>query len=238
MGIVELYVTIISTLSLVFSLLVYFGMHPRRIKLLLTGFARFMRLYPQVIIVTFLILILVNILIIGFKVGYFSNILTGIIGGITGLLVGILSNFLLGLTIRRRVKSKNTHLLAVMASRFRNVVDMPRGAKIASATVGSHIAWLQTALDSYGISFNPVFIPTNELFLALKLGVVDAVLITKHPLDIMKACIESGEIRLLPWSGSAQEAVTRAFPTETRLTVLAANTYDGQQGDIQGYASY
>ena len=73
---------------------------------------------------------------------------------------------------------------------------------------------------------------------ALEKGVVDAVLITKHPLDIMKVPIESGEVRLLPWSKSALEAVTRAFPTETRLTVLPLNTYDGQQEDIQGYASY
>jgi hypothetical protein len=238
MGIVELYVIIISTLSLAFSLLVYFGIYPKRIRSLVISFVRFMRLHPQIIITIFLILILVNLFILGFKAGYFSGILTGVISGITGALTATLISFLIRLTTGKKATSTHTQLLAVIAARFHSISELKDGAKIVPSTYGPSLQWLQTALAAYGISFGPVYVPTNELFMALKVGVVDAVLITNHPLDIMKASIKSGEIRLLPWSRSAQEAVTRAFPTETRLAVLPANTYDGQQGDIQGYAPY
>lgn len=238
MGIVELYVIIISTLGLVFSLLVYFGMHPRRIQSLVASFVRFMRLHPPTIIATFLTLILINLLLIGFQVGYFSNILTGIIGGITGLLVAILFNYLMRLTLRRRVNSTNTQLLAVMSSRFHSVADIVDGAKIATSTFGPSIEWLQTALAVDGISFVPVVVAAPELFLALERGVVDAVLVTKHPFSHLQKSISSAQVRFLPWSKQAVKEVTKVFPTATRLAVLPSNTYERQPEDIQGYAPY
>lgn len=238
MGIVELYVIIISTLSLAFSLLVYFGIYPKRIQSLVISFVRFMRLHPQIIITIFLILILVNLSILGFKAGYFSGILTGVISGITGALTATLVGFLMRLTTGKKVASTHTQLLAVMASRFHSISELRDGAKIVPSTYGPPLQWLQTALATYGISFVPVYVVTNELFMALKLETVDAVLIIKHPSVPLEGLIASGEVRLLPWSKPALEAVTRAFPTGTRPAVLPPNTYEGQPEDIQGYASY
>ena len=235
---IELYVIIISTLSLAFSLLVYFGIYPKRIQSLVVSFVRFMRMHPQIILAIFLILILVNLFILGFKAGYFSGILTGVISGITGALTATLVGFLMRLTTGKKATSTQTQLLAVMVSRFHNISDLGGEAKIAASTFGPSIEWLQTALATYGMSFVPTYVPMNELFMALKVGVVDAVLIMKHPSAPLERFIASGEVRLLPWSKPALEAVTRAFPTGTRPAVLPPNTYEGQPEDIQGYASY
>ncbi len=238
MELIELYVIIISTISLLFSLLVYFGMHPGRIQSLVVSFVRFMRLHPQIIIATFLVLILVNLLIIGFKVGYFSRILTGVIGLITGLLIAILSNFVIQLTIGKRIVSIHTQLLAVMDPRFQSVTDLVDGAKIVTPTYGPALHWLQTALATYGKTFVPIVVANPEVCEALKRRVVDAVLVTKHPSVPLEALIGSGQIRLLHWSTEVVKAVTKAFPTATRLAVLPSDTYVGQPEDIQGYAPY
>lgn len=234
----ELYVIIISTISLLFSLLVYFGIYPRRIQSLVVSFVRFMRLHPQIIIVFFLILILSNLFILGFKAGYFSGILTGVISGITGALTATLIGFLMRLTIGKKVTSTQTQLLAVMASRFHSVSDLRDGARIVTSSYGPSLQWLERALATYSKSFRPVLVAMPERFEALKRRVVDAVLVTKHPSTPLEGPIASGEVQLLPWSVEAVKAVTEAFPTATRLAVLPLNTYEGQSGEIHGYAPY
>ena len=136
------------------------------------------------------------------------------------------------------MKSLHTHLLAVTDSRFHGIADLGHSLKIAVSISDSSPQWLQTALATYGISFVPILVPLSERFEALRRGVVDAILVTQHPSTHLKEHIVKDEIRLLPWSKPAIEAVTRAFPTSARVSVLPSNTYEGQYEEIQGYAPY
>ena len=131
--------------------------------------------------------------------------------------------------------SLHTHFLAVMATRFDSIDDLDE-SKIVTPISPTYIEWLQTALSSYGISFSHLYIPTSERLLALRIGVVDAVLVTYHPCSYLEQSIASGEIRLLPWSVRAVEAVVATYPEATTGAELPANTYAGQTRTIFGYA--
>ena len=240
MGPAELFAIIILLIfSLLCSLLVYFGMHPaRRIQLLFVRFVRLTQLYPPIIILLLLILIVVNLLVISFRVGYFPGMLTGAMSVITAFLIAILIIFARRVTIKKEDPSMHIQLLAVMTSGFHRVTDFVSGTKIGVLDYGPPLHWMQTALDTYGISFIPVIVYKGELFEVLKSGVVDAVLITEHTSPPLDEPFALGKLRLLPWSIEAVEAVTRAFPTVTRPAVLPLKTYVGQSKDIKGYASY
>ncbi len=234
----ELYAIIIASLGFLFTLFTYFGMHPHRVQLLAVSFIKLMQRNPRMIVVVLFALILANLIIIGLKIEHFSGILIGTIGAITGALIVTLVEFLIHLTIGKIIASRDTQLLAVIALRFHGVSELPNEAKIVIASYGAPAQWLQTALDTYRLSFVPVLVPMPEVFEALRRGVVDAVLVRGHPLPALKETVESGIVRLLPWSKQAIEAVTRTFPATTRPSKLPVNTYRGQTEDIQGYAPY
>lgn len=131
--------------------------------------------------------------------------------------------------------SSHTQLLTVMSTSFDSITDL-NGAKIVTPGSGPYLQWLQTALATYGISFVHVVVPTTERLTALRIGVVDAVLVTYHPSPYLEEPIASGEVYLLPWSVQAVEAVTEVYPGTTMAAQLPPNTYEGQTGSILGYA--
>ncbi len=234
----ELYATILATLSFLIALFTYFGMHPRRIQLVAISFVKFMQRHPRIIVIVLFTLILVNLIVVAFRIGYFSGMLIGVISAITGALIALLGEFLImRLTIGKEVASKDTQLLAVMASRFHGVSELPNNAKIVT-TFGAHAQWLQTALETYGVSFVAINLSPLDTLDALRRGMVDAALVRGHPLPVLKEPIKLGTLRLLPWSKQAVEAVTNVFPAATRPSKLPANTYEGQAEEIQGYAPY
>jgi len=119
---------------------------------------------------------------------------------------------------------------------FQTIGDLPNNAKIVPPRV-EELQWMETALVASGItSSQPIFVPSSEWLLALSTGVVDAVLVRQHPSVALQEAISSGEVRLLPWSVEAVEAVTEAYPATIVPAQLPANTYEGQTGYILGYA--
>jgi len=135
------------------------------------------------------------------------------------------------------VSSLHTRLIAVMAPSFQTIGDLPNSAKIVANYGVEELQWMETALVASGITSSwPVFIPSSEWFTALLTGVVDAVLVGEHPSVDLQEAISSGEVRLLPWSVAAVEAVTQAYPETTMSTYLPSNTYEGQSENILGYA--
>lgn len=122
-----------------------------------------------------------------------------------------------------------------MSPKFDSVAKLG-GAKIgASQWDASELNWVKMALGAYGISFASVSIAAPDFYPALERGVIDAVLLTKHPSPYLQNDIASGKVRLLPWSEQAVGAVTKTYP-ETMFAVLPPNTYKGQTGSILGYA--
>lgn len=136
-----------------------------------------------------------------------------------------------------KVATTQTQLLAVMSSRFHSISDLRRGAKIAISE-DQPLLWMQTALATYNISFMPIMVPKSDLFKAISMGILDAVLIGDHPSQVLKEAISSGKVRLLPWSNLAIETLIRDFPTAVRPSVLPQDTYTGQSESIQGYSPY
>ena len=138
----------------------------------------------------------------------------------------------------RPPESKSTRLLAVLASRFHKLQELPAETKISLLSIDAQLPWLQTALGTHGISVVPIFIIKNELLLALRKGVIEAVLVSKHPLAELQDSIASNEIRLISCSKPALDAVIKNFPTTVRLSVLPPRTYTGQSQKFKGYIPY
>jgi len=127
-------------------------------------------------------------------------------------------------------------LIAVMSSRFNEIDGLGNGVKIGTLTYGPTLHWIQTALNTYGISFTPVIVAESEMFEALKRGEIDAALIIHHPSVPLDEPFALGDVRFLPWSTEAVAAVTRAFPTLVRPAKLPPKTYINQSQAISGYA--
>lgn len=126
-------------------------------------------------------------------------------------------------------------LLAVMPNApFYTPADF-KGVKIGLC-LGSDLNMLRVALDTYDIAYFTIFLPPNELLLALQRGVIDAALVTEHPWDVLEAEDFQTELRFLPWSTQAIEAVKKQFPGAT-ATQLPANTYPWQSESVPGYSS-
>lgn len=135
------------------------------------------------------------------------------------------------------VDSLHTRLLAVKNESFQTVGDLPNSAKIVIYG-GEEIQWMETALIASGITSSAyTYVPPPEWLMALTTGVVDAVLVRQHPSVPLEEAISSGEVRLLPWSIQAVEAVTTAYPEETIPALLPPDTYGGQSESILGYAA-
>lgn len=231
MGAFNLYVIVSQAVALLLACLFYFGITPHRIQSLILKFVRFIRFHPQMIVML-LIIVIVNLGIITFKsVGLIRTL--GVVSSCLAILI-LASAF--GKYSIKSVASSHTQLLAIIGSH--GISELHKQAKIVTHPYGPWLQWMQTALDTYGISFVPILVPASELVIALEKGVVDAVLVRDHPSAPLEESIASGKVRLLPWGEEAIEAVTKAFPTATRPAVLPANTYLGQPEKIQGYAPY
>ncbi len=139
---------------------------------------------------------------------------------------------------KHKPRSQSTQLLAMLSSKFHNIDALPEHAKIVVSPNSTSLVWLETALRSYGKSAIPVVIPKSEQLLALKQGVVDAVLLSDHPATQMKDSIESNEVHLLSWSENALNIVTKIFPSAIGKSALKPNTYKGQPKKLVGYAPY
>ncbi len=237
MRFIELLTIFIAGFGLLFSLLIYFSLHPWRIQLPGVTFARFVQQSSQAVIFVLFILIGVNLVIILSQIGLFPGALNGVVIGVTTAITATLVYFLLRLTTKKETPSRYAHLLAVIASRFNDIAEL-EGARIAIPTYGPPLQWMQAALDAYGISFVPVIITKAELAKALKGGEIDAALVTTHPLFLLDELASIGDIRFLPWDTEAIKTVIEAFPVATRLAKLPAGTYMGQIEDIHAYAPY
>ena len=238
MGPIEWYIVIISTIGFFLSVLTYFGMHPRRIQHFAINFARFMQSRPSILVVVLFAIPGANLILLFLRIEQLSGILVGITGAMTGTLIAVLILFVIRATVGKVVLSKNIQLLAVLASRFNDINELPDKAKVVTASFGPPAQWLEVAFEAYGMQFVPVVVAKSEILEGLRRGVIDAVLVGDHPSAVLKGPIESGMVRLLPWTNQAIEAVTRAFPTATRQARLPANTYEKQPNYIQGYAPY
>lgn len=229
----DLYLVTSQSLAVLLALLFYFGITPRRIRSLIISLVRFSRFHPQ-IIVALLVIVIVNLVIVSFKsVGWVR-----ILGVASSCLIIVVLASTLVRYSTKRVPSPYTQLLAVVAVGFHGISELSNKAKIVIQPYGPWEQWLETALETYQISFVPIIVPRPEWLIALERGVIDAVLIREHPSGAVGESIASGKVRLLPWSEQAIEAVTKAFPTATRPAVLPSNTYPGQAETIQGYAPY
>jgi len=109
------------------------------------------------------------------------------------------------------------------------------GKKLGMGT--TQFQYAEAALSTYHIDCTTVAIPSQELWLALKQGVVDAALIANHPSSDLQTMIDSLGARILPWSDQTIQALTDQFP-EIAATVLPANTYHNQDSDILGFTIY
>ena len=135
------------------------------------------------------------------------------------------------------IDSLDTQLLAVLTSDYSSIADLPVDAEIATSPHLYFNDWLETALGTYGISSALVYLPSLERLTALRVGVVDAILVTYHPAVFLTEAVESGEVSLLPWSAEAMDAVTTTYPERTMASQLPADTYDeGQTQSLLGYA--
>lgn len=239
MGIVELsFLIVLLTFSSLFSLLVYFGMTPNReIRSLVASLVGSMWLHPAVTIAVLLVFILGNLLIISFRASFSPPLLTAAMILSILLSIAVLANLVMRLTIRREIPSVHTNLLLVMASEVQSVSNLPNPIRIATSTLGPSLQWLQTALQTYDMSFTPVIVAETDLFEAFQRGIIDTALITEHASIFLDEAIALGKVRFLPWSLDAVVAVTKAFPTVTRAAVLPPNTYAEQTKAIRGYAS-
>ena len=132
--------------------------------------------------------------------------------------------------------SLRTQLLAVAASKFSSIAELPPNAKIAVSASQESQEWLQRALAYYRVELIPVRIVAVEIPLALERHVIDAALIELHPSPAMTHFIDLGRIRLLPWSDDAIVSVLAAYPSILRRTYLPANAYAGQNDALLGYA--
>jgi predicted nucleic acid-binding Zn finger protein len=127
-------------------------------------------------------------------------------------------------------------LLAVMPNTpIYTPSDLIRGTKVGLC-LGSDLEMLKAALDTYDIPYSPIFLPPGELLLALQSGVIDVALVTEHPWDILVAEDFQTELRFLPWSNEAIEAMTQQFP-QAVAAELPANTYPWQSESVPGYSS-
>jgi hypothetical protein len=124
--------------------------------------------------------------------------------------------------------SSNTQLL-LGGPGINTIGDLKSGGKIA---VISGASWDRAvvALNSQGITYSRVYIPTSEIYMALMRGVIDAVLVAGHP-----SMFVPEDVNVLAWGNTCIQAVTDAFP-EMVVTFLQAGTYSGQRADIKGYA--
>ena len=129
--------------------------------------------------------------------------------------------------------SMQTRIIVVMPG-IDSVSDLG-GKKLGMGT--TEFRYAEAALSTYHIECTTVAIPSQELWLALKQGVVDAALIANHPSSDLQAMIDSSGARILPWSDQAIQALTDQFP-EVAATVLPANTYHNQDSDILGFTIY
>jgi len=126
----------------------------------------------------------------------------------------------------------HTHLWAVMGP-FYTPADLNHARICLSSDPYGEVA--EAALGTYGIDYMRVYVPSSESFLALKTGVVDAVLVTEHPWDAVLADDFETEVRFLPWSQQAIEAVMEQF-SWVASAQLPANTYPWQIDPVPGYA--
>jgi parallel beta-helix repeat protein len=108
--------------------------------------------------------------------------------------------------------------------------------KIAVSRISSD--FLTIALNTYGISFVPISMSPSEIAKGLDHGVIDGVLINNHPSSALTDMIESGDLKLLPWSNQAISAVVQAYPNELVPSYLPPNTYNGQSQPIPGYTVF
>jgi len=129
--------------------------------------------------------------------------------------------------------SLNTHLLAVMPdSGYYDPADLG-GAKIGLPPSEDTVwdDWAETALATYGISYDSFSLAWNETYAALSSGVVDAVLVYDHPWEYLPS---GDEVRFLPWSSEAIDAVVEQF--DAIPAYLPADTYPWQTEAVLGYA--
>jgi len=129
--------------------------------------------------------------------------------------------------------SMQTQIIVAMPN-IDSVTDLD-GKKLGMGT--TQFRYAEAALSAYHIECSTVAIPSQELWLALKQGVVDAALVANHPSSDLQAMIDSLGARILPWSEQAIQALTERFP-EVAATVLPANTYSNQESDILGFTIY
>ena len=129
--------------------------------------------------------------------------------------------------------SLDTQLLAVMNNDIHSPADLNNAKLCLSGTPYSDMA--EVALDTYGIDYFKIMIPASDRFLALKKGIIDAVLVTEHPWDAVVADGFQTEVKFLPWSQQAIEAVTQQF-SSVASTRLPSYTYPWQPYSIPGYA--
>jgi len=129
--------------------------------------------------------------------------------------------------------SMQTQIIVAMPG-IESITDLD-GKKLGMGT--TQFQYAEAALSTYHIDCATVAIPSQELWLALKQGVVDAALIANHPSSDLQTMIDSLGARILPWSDQAIQALTDQF-LEVAATVLPANTYSGQDSDILGFTIY
>ena len=110
-----------------------------------------------------------------------------------------------------------------------NTVEDLNGGKIS---VIGEASWdcAVVAQKIHGITCTRTTISSSEIYTALKMGVIDAVLVAGHP-----SMFVPEDVNVLQWRYDAIQAVMKAFPNMV-ATVLPAKTYSGQGADIYGYA--
>lgn len=176
---IEWYVVIISTIGFLLSVLTYFGLYPLRIQHLAINYTRFMQSRPSILIVVLFAIIAANLILLFLRVEQLSGILVGITVAITVTLIAVLIFLIIRATVGKVVLSKNTQLLAILASRFNHINELPDKARVATS-FGPPAQWLEVAFETYGMHFVPVMVAKPEVLQALRQGVIDAVLVGEH----------------------------------------------------------
>ena len=130
--------------------------------------------------------------------------------------------------------SLDTHLLAVLPdSPYYSPADLD-SAKIGLSPYHSPWHdWTAAALATYGISYHPcTMVDWEETYEALSTNLLDAVVVWNHPWEYLPS---GSEVRFLPWSPDAINAVVSQFP-DAFAAQLPADTYSWQTDAIPGYA--
>lgn len=131
------------------------------------------------------------------------------------------------------VPSLETHLLAVMPDGYSSPADLD-GAKIRLPSSDSPwYGWAEVALDTYNITYEYYYVGWKDARAALMEGDCDAVLVPQHP-PLFEWIPGDEEVRFLPWSSEAIEAVVEQF--DAVPAYLPANTYPWQTEPVPGYA--